>query len=376
MDDILQKAIVDVNRMHEVAMKAAEKSVYQKFSKEVKKNYIENLSEMNDNFEIDDELLSEFDLGGDQESEQEEPDLQMEPQSNSAGAEADPMADLGSAGEAGPAGEENAGIAPQQAQSEIVDEVPESFEDGQGSVIITFDVDADDSSNFDTDASMAHEGATNLLAGANTINTQSEDVAEEGLEQPRPETNEQPTNPLEDEDEDLFDEQFSPDDNVFGEGVFKISDDILLEYIEKSVETDKRMNVFSQTIETLQEMVEKLSLQLESSMKNVENLKEQNIRLMYKNQALNDVSLSERQKQSIVKALDKAATLNEAKTIYETVKTSNNKVVPQNDTINTVLAPNTGRKFINESKKVIRNDEKDEKIPAILEKLYNSWGIK
>ena len=41
---------------------------------------------------------------------------------------------------------------------------------------------------------------------------------------------------------------------------------------------------------------------------------------MYQNRALIDDSLSEHQKQHIVKAINKAETLNEAKAIYETAK--------------------------------------------------------
>lgn len=377
MEDILQKAILDVNRMHEVAMKAAEKSVYHKFSKEVKKNYIENLTEMNDNFEVDDQLLSEFDLGSLDDGEQN-PDLEMQadPQSNSAGAEAGGAVDGSMPLEGGqqPGTEENGGIAPQEPQSEVVNEVPDSFEDGTGSVVITFDLDADESANFDSDASLAHEDANNLLTAGNTVQTEPQG---QDLQQPdvaAPQTSIPPIQEEDEDNDDIFSDEFKS--NPFGEGMFKISDDILLEYIEKSVQNDKRIDLLSETIQSLQEMVEKLSLQLESSTKNVENLKEQNIRLMYKNQALNDVSLSEHQKSNIVKALDKAKTLNEAKTIYETVKTSNSKVVSKDDTINKILTPNTGKKFINENKKVIRNDENNEKIPPILEKLYNSWGIK
>lgn len=388
MDDILQKAILDVNRMHEVAIKAAEKSVYHKFSKEVKKRYVENLSEMNDDtFQVDDEMLQEYDLPLDE--EEQNPDLN-EPQSSTAGNQGeDPLSGLGGGDQAGGemplggdgniGGSENSGLAPQEPQSEVVDELPGSWEDGTGSVTITFDnfgVDQPEEGNFDSNVANAHEDTNNFLSQENTLNTEPADggVNDINFEDPNQEQ-EQLQNP--NEEVNPFE---NPNENVFGEDIFKVSDNILLEYIEKSVENDKRIDLLSETIQSLQTIVEKLSEQLEKSNKNMESLKEQNIRLMYKNQALNDDSLSEHQKENIVKALDRAKTLNEAKTIYETAKVSNTKNNSSKEAINKVLTPNGGKKFIaeskiNENKNVLRNEE-SVKMPPILDKLYNLWGIK
>ena len=103
------------------------------------------------------------------------------------------------------------------------------------------------------------------------------------------------------------------------------------------------------------------------------SLKEQNIRLMFKNQALNDDSLSEPQKQSIVKALDKAKTLNEAKTVYETVSTSVSKPNNKAKDVNALLSDNVTRKFLQEN----RQPSNEESIPltSITKKLFDKWGI-
>jgi uncharacterized protein YoxC len=143
--------------------------------------------------------------------------------------------------------------------------------------------------------------------------------------------------------------------------------------IQKSLQNDEKFNSLTATIEKLQTTVDNLSKQLNKSNSDLVNLKEQNIRLMYKNQALNDDSLSEPQKQSIVKALDKAKTLNEAKAIYETAATSFSKTNNKPKDVNALISDNVTRKFLQEGKQPVAEEKVE--LTSITKKLFEKWGI-
>lgn len=376
MDDILQKAILDVNKMHEVAMKASEKHVLNKLSKDVRKRYIKEMQDSigDDTFQVDDELLTEFDLNlDDQEDPTASPDQQLggEQMPGAEGGAETPLDPDGNVGN-----DENSGLAPQQPTSEVVDEIAGSWEDGTGGVTIVFNdmSDGDSGENFDSLAANAQNDASQFLSSQDTMNTGKDEIDPTSFEGGDQQLD---GNEIDFEDGDPFADDDSLNQNVFDSRILNVSDDILLEYIERSVENNTKIKELEEIVQSFQSIVEKMSTQIENQNSTLLSLKEQNIRLMYKNQALNDVSLSEHQKNNIIKALDKAKTITEAKTIFETVKAS--KEVSKTN-LNTLLNPNVGKKFIAESKKtnqnVIRENKEAEKIPPIMDKLYELWGIK
>lgn len=390
-DDILQRAILDVNKIKQVSLKVAQEKLHQQYSNELKKKYIK---EMQDNFsDNDDPTLLEgiFDdeQAKDDEQAQEEDIPGAIPGQDKPG-EPTPASGLngGEAGVSQPPSGQDDGLPPQAGvvDSQVLkSDIPTAGVDdtSDGSVIV-LTINGEDGSAFDLSASEEDLKAqtSELLAGqqggspidpnavdvkadpANPLTTNMLPPGEEG----RRTDNQSIFAGIFDEDEDPFLDQTE----MRNEGVLKISDDILLEYIQKSLDNDEKFKTLSATIDKLQTTVDDLLTHLNKSNSELGNLKEQNIRLMFKNKALNDDSLSEPQKQSIVKALDKAKTLEEAKTVYSTVPVSskpNNKVKD----INTILSDNVTRKFIEESKKPI-TEEKVE-LTSITKKLFEKWGI-
>ena len=93
------------------------------------------------------------------------------------------------------------------------------------------------------------------------------------------------------------------------------------EELKKSVEElQEQVEMYVTRIKTLKEQenkIKKVALKMREHVKNV-NL--QNARLLYTNQVLISDSLNERQKNKIVEAITKAGSVNEAKTIFETLQ--------------------------------------------------------
>jgi hypothetical protein len=85
--------------------------------------------------------------------------------------------------------------------------------------------------------------------------------------------------------------------------------------------------------------------------------------------------LSEHQRKNIVAALEKANTITEAKTIYETLKQTTKKV--NNSVVNSdkISNSNITKKFIAESKNAAPKEMKKEQLTGIAKKLFDTWGI-
>lgn len=378
-DDILQRAILDVNKIKQVSLKVAQEKLHQQYSKDLRKKYIQ---EMQETFgDTDDPTLLEG-IFDDQEGGTEEDTPGEIPGQAEAGQ---PTPGIGAPGDAAatPGGMDN-GLPPSPgtASPVVQSDIPTAGVDdtSDGSVIVLTIEDGD--TPFDIEASEADLKAqtSELVAG--------QQGQQSGLMPAEPELGgenamlppgEQGRRSEEEEGEYLFAGIFDEEEDPFAdpttipamESQYKISDSILLEYIQKSLDNDEKFNALSSTIEKLQSTVDNLLVRLNKSNSDMVNLKEQNIRLMYKNQALNDDSLSEPQKQSIVKALDKAKTLEEAKTVYNTVSaTSKTNNKPKD--VNAILSDNVTRKFIQESKQPV--EEKIE-LTSITRKLFEKWGI-
>ena len=358
--DILQQAILDVNRIKEVGMRAAQKKLMEKYSKDLKKLYIKEAADALDDTDADlgsdegDGLdLEGLDLGG---GEGESPD--------SGG---DLGADQSQAGAAqAPGTQANAGLPPQN-EPNFVDNIPETDEDETVIELFVSEQEPDTVSDEGLDIESIKSATDQVEMGMSSAEPQP---GLEGALEANPELNLEP-DVLDDSDESMFDE------NIF-DSINKdisISDDILYEYIEKSLNQDERFKKLEETVNSLNKMVDELTSQLEKSNTNLKTIREQNIRLVYKNQALIDDSLSEHQKKNIVEALDKAKTINEARAIYETLKkvSQNKKVSDKVD--NRLSEKNITKKFLTESRKNVAKEEKTEKLPEIAQKLFQSWGI-
>lgn len=383
-DDILQRAILDVNKIKQVSLQVAKEKLHQQFSNDLKKKYLAQLSEnFSDNedatlLEAADDIFGDEGLPTEEETPGEIPGQAKpgEPTPGVGGQEAG----LGGPPEIG--GAANSGLPPQAGQTTspvVQSDIPVAGVDdnGDGSVIVLTIDDGDSAFDLSANEDDLKAQTSELLASQEGLPAEEPN----GLGQEDPAASLLPPGEQgrrSDEDSifaGIFDEEdpYEMGEGLRTEGVLKISDDILLEYIQKSLDNDDKFSSLSSTIEQLQKTVDNLSEQLNKSNSDMASLKEQNIRLMFKNKALNDDSLSEPQKQSIVKALDKAKTLNEAKTVYETVSTSVSKPNNKAKDVNALLSDNVTRKFLQEN----RQPSNEEAVPltSITKKLFDKWGI-
>jgi len=92
------------------------------------------------------------------------------------------------------------------------------------------------------------------------------------------------------------------------------------QYKEKAAELEKEIENLNNTILSYQTAQEELHNTLAGMKAKVEESLVMNARLLYSNRILSDASLNERQKSKIVEAVAKAKTIEEAKTIAETLK--------------------------------------------------------
>jgi hypothetical protein len=92
------------------------------------------------------------------------------------------------------------------------------------------------------------------------------------------------------------------------------------QYKERAAELEKEIEELNNTILSYQTAQDKLHGTIADMKAKIEEALVMNARLLYSNRILSDASLNERQKSKIVEAVAKARTIEEAKTIAETLK--------------------------------------------------------
>ena len=139
----------------------------------------------------------------------------------------------------------------------------------------------------------------------------------------------------------------------------------------KKLEESKRKNLTNNKI--LKENTEKLTRTVLLLKDKLEESVVTNAKLLYSNRVLLSASLNERQKQQIVEALSNAQSVDEAKTIYETLQStvrSRGSYSPQS--LNEALTRNSGRSSI-----LPRSRKKKETINEnVMDRLQRLAGIK
>jgi hypothetical protein len=348
MNDILQQAILDVNKLKEIGMKAAQKKLIEKYSKDLKKIYIKEAEELaGDNFDdlLDSESKDELDSGQDPGSGLENPDM------NDSGSQGgDQLVNNAEPGSSG-----NMGLEP-QGQDPVLDNLPNS--DTPDTEVELFIV---TKNNDDGDDLSSLESETDQLEQGMSMGDPNSDLTDE-------------LDSSTDLDMDLDDLDVNEDelfDSLHKD--LKINDEVLFEYIQKSFDNDEKFKKLSSQIEKLSETVDFLKDKLTESNKNLKQLKEQNIRLYFKNKANSDDSLSEHQKRNIVEALNKADTMEQAKLIFESAKGAKSKNVNTNSLI--LEESSITKKYARNSKKEQILEKKEEILPKIAQRLYEKWGI-
>ena len=321
MSSLLEQAIIDANQLREAALKSAESTVTEKYSEEIKSIMSELLAEAE----------GDLDLLGDEELEAEpSPEAGPEQAPTSAGVE----------------------IPPAALDGETACPCPDDVE-GDGEEV-EYELDLDQLA-YSPDASAARpvpvEKVAGQIAGTLEENNTVDDSAD--LEEDATPTE------IEEENEKEIDEEISLD---LDEEIEFSPEDLmgLLEELEVSVDAggvptgwlgtpeSTKADQIHQNLATLkdteegeekEELMKKLKELEESNTRNAdeaqefknlaENLAEKlnrvntyNAKLLYINKTLSSTSLNERQRKSIVEAITKANTAEEAKVIFETLQST------------------------------------------------------
>ena len=326
MSSLLEQAIVDAKALKEAAMKNAEATIIDKYSEEVK-------STLN-------QLLEQDEL----------------------------EALLGGGEETPPAGAE-AAIDEEVEADEIAEGVPDAFTEDSAAL---GGVSEGEATEVTIDFKELAEALKELREGVQeeeTLEEAEEEEAEEKMEEEmdldEESIMEMVASMLSEEDEETL-EEADEDDDVMEEGededlYEELSDDLLEAIMEKltvdmgatlggwagrSEEAVKhqmelemahrRSTEVAEELEALKKAQEELVFEnkklkqnlsnyqevVESLKENVQDVNLSNARLLYTNRTLRNTSLNERQKERIVEAISKAGSVEEAKTIHETLQST------------------------------------------------------
>ena len=327
MSSLLEQAIVDAKALKEAAMKNAEATIIDKYSEEVK-------STLN-------QLLEQDEL----------------------------EALLGGGEETPPAGAE-AAIDEEVEADEIAEGVPDAFTEDSAAL---GGVSEGEATEVTIDFKELAEALNELREGIQeeeTLEEAEEEEAEEKMEEEmdldEDSIMEMVASMLSEEDEETL-EEAEEDDDVMEEGeedgelYEELSDDLLNAIMEKltvdmgatlggwagrSEEAVKhqmelemahrRSTEVAEELEALKKAQEELVFEnkklkqnlsnyqqvVESLKENVQDVNLSNARLLYTNRTLRNTSLNERQKERIVEAISKAGSVEEAKTIHETLQST------------------------------------------------------
>ena len=327
MSSLLEQAIVDAKALKEAAMKNAEATIIDKYSEEVKST----LNQLLEQDELSDALAG---LGG-----EEEPDADAE-----------------------------ATMDEEVEKDEIAEGVPDAFTED---VAELDGVNEGDDAQVTIDFKELAEALNQLREGVEEEETleESEDEEEpmdEELELDEDSIMEMVASMLSEEDEETL-EEAEEDDDVMEEGeeeesLYEELSDALLEAIMEKLTVDmgatlsgwagrsdddikhqmelemahRRSTDVAEELEALKKAQEELVFENKKLKQNLSNYQEvvnslkenvqdvnlSNARLLYTNRTLRNSSLNERQKERIVEAISKAGSVEEAKTIHETLQST------------------------------------------------------
>jgi len=359
MSSLLEQAIVDAKALKEAALKNAEATIIDKYSEEVKStlNQLLEQDELADLMGREDAPSPDAEDTMDEEVEKDEiaegvPDSFTEDVAEIGGVnegdEATVTVDFAELAEA--LKELREGVE----EEETLDEEEEKEEEPMDE-----ELELDEDSIMEMVASMLSEdpSAAEEKAGLEEAE-EEEEVMEEG------------------EDEDLYEEL---SDGLLDAIMEKLTVDMgaeLAGWAGRSAEDTKyqmekelahrRSTDMEEELEALKQAQEALVFENKKLKKNLANYQEvvsslkesvqdvnlSNARLLYTNRTLGNTSLNERQKQRIVEAISKAASVEEAKTIHETLQSTVSSTPTR--------GPQSLSEVINRPTSVIRASRKDQ----------------
>lgn len=348
MSSLLKEAIVDAKALREAALKNAENAVINKYSNEVRKT-LNTLLEQED-------ILGDLDLGGDE---------------------------AGSA--MGPEDPAMAGAAPDESFNDDIDEVPYAAENGlsglEGSKNLDDSLSDGNLSTITLDLGALQEHVQKLNENKEILEIEDDEEADDEVEVEEEEPVEESLNL--DSLTDAIVEKLTVDMGADLAGWAGRSSDDMKYQMEKEM-AHRRTTEVEEELETLKKAQEelvfenkKLTSELSKYRTAIGEMKESindinlsNARLLYTNRVLRNTSLNERQKEQIVEAISKSDSVNEARTIYNTLQ-STVKSTPSR-------GPRSLSEAINRPSSLIRATRKESKEPndIFAERMKKLAGIK
>ena len=356
MSSLLKEAIIDAKALREAALKNAESAVINKYSNEVRKT-------LNTLLEQEPDSLADLGLGGD------EPEMDTDDT-------------------------ETTSVSSDQSFNDDIDEVPYAAENGLSSLEGSKNLDSSlgdaDLSSITLDLGALQEHVARLNESKEEIVEVIEEDEEETIvmkeeEEDEVEVEEEPVEESIDLDSltDAIVEKLTVDMGADLAGWAGRSSDDMKYQMEKEMahrrttEVEEELEVLKKAQEELVFENKSLTTQISKYKNAIGELKESindinlsNARLLYTNRVLRNTSLNERQKEQIVEAISKSDSVNEARTIFNTLQ-STVQSAPKR-------GPQSLCEAINRPSSLIRATRKESKEPndVFAERMKKLAGIK
>ena len=356
MSSLLKEAIIDAKALREAALKNAESAVINKYSNEVRKT-------LNTLLEQEPDSLADLGLGDD------EPEMDTDDT-------------------------ETTSVSSDQSFNDDIDEVPYAAENGLSSLEGSKNLDSSlgdaDLSSITLDLGALQEHVARLNESKEEIVEVIEEDEEETIvmkeeEEDEVEVEEEPVEESVDLDSltDAIVEKLTVDMGADLAGWAGRSSDDMKYQMEKEMahrrttEVEEELEVLKKAQEELVFENKSLTTQISKYKNAIGELKESindinlsNARLLYTNRVLRNTSLNERQKEQIVEAISKSDSVNEARTIFNTLQ-STVQSAPKR-------GPQSLSEAINRPSSLIRATRKESKEPndVFAERMKKLAGIK
>jgi len=356
MSSLLKEAIIDAKALREAALKNAESAVINKYSNEVRKT-------LNTLLEQEPDSLADLGLGDD------EPEMDTDDT-------------------------ETTSVSSDQSFNDDIDEVPYAAENGLSSLEGSKNLDSSlgdaDLSSITLDLGALQEHVARLNESKEEIVEVIEEDEEETIvmkeeEEDEVEVEEEPVEESIDLDSltDAIVEKLTVDMGADLAGWAGRSSDDMKYQMEKEMahrrttEVEEELEVLKKAQEELVFENKSLTTQISKYKNAIGELKESindinlsNARLLYTNRVLRNTSLNERQKEQIVEAISKSDSVNEARTIFNTLQ-STVQSAPKR-------GPQSLSEAINRPSSLIRATRKESKEPndVFAERMKKLAGIK
>jgi hypothetical protein len=279
MTTMLEQAIIDAQELREAALKSAQQDIVEKYSEEVRSAVQQILEQPEDPLGLD------MDMAG-EEAEEEFPDMEM-----SHMAEDDAMIEIP--------------LDQLIAQAEM--ETPDADD-----MVDREDLDVGVPGLEDEESVSAEPAPANRKDEDDEVELNEEELLDTliGLVQQEAVEVDAPEFVL---DEIVADEKEADEEAAEEEMLADNSRDGQEEVKEALAQKDAK-------IEDLNETIDKLKNILAEAKEGLQKLNLSNARLLYTNKVLSDTSLNERQKNKIADMISESRTVDEAKTVYETLQ--------------------------------------------------------